>query len=75
MKTLTYERDTILEAVRLLDRVAFLDSASQGYAGIEKARVIARIADILDSGRVGELIEKQEEQEVKEDEADAEHLD
>lgn len=69
MKTLTYEKDKILEAVRLLNRVAFLDSVSQGYSGIEKSRAIARIADILDGGRAGELIEKQE------DKTDAENLD
>lgn len=74
LKTLTYEYENIKNAVLLLDRVAFLDSSGKGNPGIEKARMIATIADILDSGIPGETFEKEVsgdgdmgEQEVRKD--------
>lgn len=65
MKTLTYERDKIVRAVWLLDQIAFFDSKTEGFSGIEKSRMVAELANILDSGKPGELIEKDEE--VKDD--------
>lgn len=72
MQTLTFEREKIVKAVWLLNQIAFFDSKNQEFSGIQKSRAIAEIADILDGGRAGELIEKQE---AKEDKTDAENLD
>jgi len=49
-KTLTYNYDTMVEAGRLLATVT--------VTGTANFRALARLADILDSGTVGEVYDK-----------------
>lgn len=60
MKTLTFEYEKVIRASQLLNRLAFLDSSSQGLPGIEKSRLMAELANFLDSGFPGETFEKEE---------------
>lgn len=60
MKTLTFEYEKVVRASQLLNRLAFLDSSSQGLPGIEKSRLMAELANFLDSGIPGETFEKEE---------------
>ncbi len=52
MKTLTYKRDDINKLVSLLNKVT--------VSGIEGCRTVSAIADILDTGIEGEIMEKKE---------------
>ncbi|WP_147354500.1 hypothetical protein [Clostridium sp. AF24-2LB] len=54
MKTLTYDYKKMQRAVQLLNTISI--------CGIAQARIIAEIADILDSGTLGEVLEKEENQ-------------
>lgn len=58
MKTLTFEYESVIKASQLLNRLAFLDSSNQGLSGIEKSRIIAELANFMDSGFPGETFEK-----------------
>lgn len=60
MKTLTFEYEKVVRASQLLNRLAFLDSSSQGLPGIEKSRLMAELANFLDSGIPGKTFEKEE---------------
>lgn len=60
MKTLTFEYEKVVRASQLLNRLAFLDSSGQGLCGIEKSRVVAELANFLDSGFPGETFKKEE---------------
>lgn len=51
MKTLTYEYEKMVRAGQLLNKIVI--------QGIEQARCIAEIGDILDSGKIGEIIIKE----------------
>ena len=53
MKTLTYERDKMLRAGQLLNALHF--------CGVEQARIVAELGNILDSGTPGEIVEKKED--------------
>lgn len=53
MKTLTYDYEKMQRAVQLLNMISF--------NGVREARIIAEIADIFDSGKLGEIIEKEME--------------
>lgn len=57
MKVLTYEYENMKEVGQLLELLKI--------RGVEQARILARIGDILDSGTVGEVIEKKEEKRKK----------
>lgn len=63
MQILTFEREKIVKAVWLLNQIAFFDSKNQEFSGIQKSRAIAEIADILDNGIAGEMIEQKEKEE------------
>lgn len=52
MKTLTYEYDKMIRAGQLLNALHFV--------GVDQARIVAELANILDSGTVGEITEKED---------------
>lgn len=52
MKTITYEYEKMLKAGALLNSLVF--------SGIQQAKIAVEIANILDSGKEGEIIEKGE---------------
>lgn len=51
MKTITYEREKIERIVELLDSIPF--------QGFDEIYAVAEIGKILDSGMLGEIIEKE----------------
>lgn len=53
MKVLTYDREKMLRAGQLLNSLHF--------CGIEQARIVAELGNILDSGTPGNIVEKKEE--------------
>lgn len=63
MKVLTYEYEKMLRAGQLLNALHF--------CGVEQARIVAELGNILDSGAAGEIVEKEgdkdavEQQEVQ----------
>lgn len=52
MKTLTYDRKNIDKMVVLLNQITI--------TGITGARIMSAIADIIDTGMEGEIVEKEE---------------
>lgn len=52
MKVLTYEYDRMLRAGQILNNLQIL--------GVNQARLLAELGDILDSGTPGEIMEKKE---------------
>lgn len=59
METVTYDYKKMKRAVQLLDTIP--------VCGISQARAIAEIADILDSGTLGEIVEKGEKKDAVHD--------
>lgn len=53
-KTLTYEYDMMVRAGQLLNALTF--------TGVQQARVIAELANILDSGKPGEIFERKDDE-------------
>lgn len=49
-RTLTYDYDMIVKACQLLNSIT--------VTGTQQARFVAKLADILDSGQLGEVFEK-----------------
>ncbi len=49
MKVITYKEEDLIHAVQLINQLAF--------CGINQARIISQIGDILDSGMTGEINE------------------
>lgn len=49
---MTYEREKILQVMALLNSLVF--------SGVQQARIVTELADILGSGKEGEIIEKEE---------------
>lgn len=54
LKVLTFEYEKMKRAGQILNALPFY--------GVHQARLIAELGDILDSGSLGEIIEKKEEQ-------------
>lgn len=52
MKTLTYNRDSMLKAAAILNSITI--------SGTSNIRMLAELANILDSGTPGETFEKEE---------------
>lgn len=53
MKTLTYDYEKMIRVGQLLN--------AMNFQGIGSARIIAEIGDILDSGKLGEIVERPKE--------------
>lgn len=53
MKVLTYEYEKMVRAGQLLNALHF--------CGVEQARIVAELGDILDSGTPGNIVEKGKE--------------
>lgn len=53
MKVLTYEYEKMVRAGQILNALPF--------CGTQSARLLVELADILDSGKPGEIIEKKED--------------
>lgn len=51
MKTVTYNYEKIVRACQLINKLEI--------CGIDQARFIAEIGDILDNGKIGEIIVKE----------------
>lgn len=51
-KTLTYDYDLMVKAGKLLNGLTF--------TGIQQARIVAELANILDSGKPGEIFERKD---------------
>lgn len=55
VKVLTFEYEKMKRAGQILNALPF--------CGVQQARLIAELGDILDSGSLGEIIEKEEKKE------------
>lgn len=56
MKILTYNYEKMLRAGQILNALPF--------CGVQQARLIAELGDILDSGTPGEIVEKEVEKDA-----------
>lgn len=52
MKTVTYKYENMARAGILLNKI--------NICGVEQARILAEIGNILDSGKIGEINEREE---------------
>ena len=53
-KTLTYDYEMMVRAGQLLNSLTF--------TGIQQARVLSELANILDSGKTGEIFERKDDE-------------
>ena len=53
-KTLTYDYEMMVRAGQLLNSLTF--------TGVQQARVVSELANILDSGKSGEILERKDDE-------------
>lgn len=54
MKTVTYKYEDMIRAGKLLNRI--------NICGVEQARILAEIGNVLDSGKIGEISKKEDQE-------------